>query len=177
MRITTFISICFIFQSCAWLGSKAVIRNQPTQKIKNVAVIIAQDAVFETSRTDGEYFYVTKILAEELAKKKIFKFTILDKKISAGSLDQLGIGLLGTELMSQYDAYLICIPKARGRNYKVELMLSQTNPVKELIYATHNTGMGNSYTFYQNSTILLNDATRGALDIMEKRWKKMNALN
>lgn len=147
---------------------------RPEKKIHSVAVVIAHDVVFSDQEIQGEHLLFTKTLAEELIKKKFFEFKILDKRYASYSLHALEQSLLGTELMDSYDAVLICIPQIRGRsNYRVDLKLLQTTTSKTIITAHHQTGTGNSYWLYQSSASTLIDATRGALDAMNKKWEKL----
>ncbi len=172
MRPILILCVLLLFQSCSWLGSKGVILQRPLQKPYKVAVIIVQDEVFESSESISESDFFTKILAEELSKKNIFRYTILNRKYSLQSFDHFQASLLGIELMDQYDAYLVCIPKRKGLNYRIELRLYQSNPTAQLISVRHNSSLGNSYWFYQPPEGTLMDATRGAVDLLDSKIKK-----
>ena len=174
MKILSIILLSLFVQSCSWIGSRAIVLNKPAHQLNHVAVIIAQDEVFETNGSISEYYLFIKTIAEELAKKKIFHFTILDRKYPIDAFDDLQLSLLGIELMEHYDAYMICTPRLKGRfNHKVELRLYQSYPTRQLIYVSHNTSMGNSYMWYPNPTSTLLDATMGVVEALDHRYRKM----
>lgn len=177
MRAILFFGLFVSLGSCAMLGSRSTVHQVPVYPITHVAVIVAQATWPLGNDDEEEYLLFTKTLAEELSKRKIFRYTILDKKISNYLFDDLERSLMSLELSEKYDAYLLCVPVIKGRNYKVELKLIQTNPSALLIHTQHKTSFGNSYWYYQPTGGMLMDATRGAIGAFAIKLEKLEKKN
>jgi hypothetical protein len=171
MKLTLFLS-AFILCSCSMLGTWSKIHHAPTRPLRNVAVLIASDNVFADGAIDGHIFLFTKSVAEELSDRKLFKYKILDKKYSIQALNDLETSLLGVELREQYDAILICSPRAQFNSNRVVMRLYQTEPAFEIVHVSHSTHLGNSYWFAQTGEGMLIDATHGAMDRLQQTLEK-----
>lgn len=162
----------FLCSSCAWIGSSSRLINKPTNKIDRVAVLILQDLNYELKPNEVESFIFTKALAEELALKRLFRFKILDKQYDFESFDTTLKRQLSEELASSYDALLVFHPVSKGMNYKVELVMIQTGNGMELLRAKHGTGGGNSYWWPESSQETLVDATKGVVEVFDRKWRR-----
>lgn len=171
MRVLA-IGLAFVCVSCSLLGSRGSFIHQPSKKIKRVAVLIVQDINHELQVNETEGFVFTKTLAEELATAKTFDFKILERQFDFTSFDRLLTSSLAKDLENSFDAFIICHPKQKGLNYKVELVLVETGMGHEIIRASHSTAMGNSYWWYQSPHETLIDATKGAIDVLTNKFKK-----
>jgi hypothetical protein len=164
-----FISLTFLLASCAWLGSTSTLHQMPGKKMARVAVLIAQDEVFLGANSDSEHFLLTKVIAEELARRRLFSFKILDRRYTRATLNDLEASLLGLELSDRYDGYMVFFPDQTGMQVK----LYEAKPNRQIITANHDTLFGNSYWFPQYSSSIMVDATRGALNAFERKWKNL----
>jgi hypothetical protein len=170
MSKLTIIAASFLLTSCALLGSRSKVHHRPGE-LRHVAVVITQDIVINDGWKEAEHLLFTKTLAEELMDKKLFRFTILNKRLPPYAFDDVSTSQLSEDLKGKYDAYLLCQPIAKRGNYKVALRLIQSDPSKMLIETSHSTAFGNSYWMPQPMEAVLIDATRGALDLLEHRMK------
>ncbi len=162
-----------VLTGCSWLGSYSALHTHSTYPIQNVAVIITQDVLYSNAESEYENLLLSKTLAEEFSRKKLFRFKILKRLYPKNSVALMES--LHTELHSHYDGYLVCTPeRKKNGNYKVELKLYQTRQSALLITARHSTSMGNSYWFYQPYNAMLVDATRSAVSAFETKWKKIS---
>ncbi len=169
-----FILLILICSSCTWLGSSSRLVHRPSKRISKVAVLIVQDVNDHLATNEDEGFIFTRMVAEELAFKKPFRFVILERQYDFTSFDRLLKSDLAKELEKSYDAFLICHPQQKGFNYKVEMALVETGNGSEIIRAKHGTGMGNSYWWVESPTATLIDATKGAVDALSRKLKRHN---
>jgi hypothetical protein len=125
----------------------------------------------ELQVNESEGYVFTKALAEELAFNKTFDFKILERQFDFISFDLLLKSDLAKDLEKSYDAFMICHPVQKKRNYKVEIVLVETGSGHEIIRASHGTANGNSYWGYPMPGATLMDATKGAIDVVTRKFK------
>lgn len=170
IRFSIFIFLWVVLQGCAVLGSKAVVLNKPSKKIERVAVILASYTTSDTLYAAAENLHLTMSLGQALARKNLFRFTIMDEVYPVENISSHEKSLLATELQEQFDAYMICLAVPKGSDYRIELIIVQTDPMQELIKIRHNTKAGNSYWWPQGSAETLTDATESVVDKLESEW-------
>jgi len=161
---------------CSMLGTHSKIYHHPDVPVRNVAIIIIGDDPLAPRYYATDDFLFVRTLAEEFGDLKLFDFTILSKNLSPETARFLEGKSMSQEfqLAGRYDAYLVCSLRSRlSSNHDVELRLYDANTDALLLSCKHRTSWGNAYAFYQPHFNTALDATLGALDAFQYRWKRL----
>lgn len=158
---------------CAALGSKTKVYNTTlVQEIKTVGLITKR---YEQPR--NHYHEIikasfTRDLMERLNQKNLFNVVVLD------TMENEGLDVKSYRTDAQVDALLVAEwklsnPQSMVTDAKVQLSLVNRETKEPLIVSSHGTKFGNSYWWTPALPKTLFDATEGALNALEKKFKSV----